>query len=106
MWQLTPSKPWEGTLAKATLESHISIGGVVNTNIKLGKADSSLSLDINTNAKLAVNMDMNKNGFGGLDHGVMIDLDASPTLNAFNGKFTIDLGQMTAAAVWKVGTII
>ena len=89
-----------GTDAAVTMPLHIYAKGNVKVQLEVL---NNITVGIDATAQLGIDLDTANDGFGGADHAVMLDVDATPVVDIFNGKIKFAAGPNRKAAVhWKV----
>lgn len=102
LWVLTGTGVL-GQMQTATQNVHLALNADVGASWAPGGRRDLVLVTATGNARLAVNLDTANNGFGGIDHAVMLSATASPSLNFLNGWVQIGtLGTVSADVYWRV----
>jgi hypothetical protein len=87
----------------ASQNVHLAMQTLVDGTWSPANRKELVQVTVAGSARLAVNLDTANNGFGGIDHAVMLSAEGSPSVNFLNGRVKIgNLGAVPADVYWRV----
>lgn len=106
LWVLTGTGTM-GELRTVQQNVHLAMNANIKTVWSPAGKQHIVAVTINADATLGVNLDVAGDGFGGMDHAVMMQVVAAPQLSVGNGMLTIDdLGTVSGDVYWRVSPLL